>query len=198
MITAAKLRAFAPAADLNLASILDRECKAFGITTPRRVAHFLGQISHESAGFKHVEENLNYSALRLCQVWPSRFPNAAAAASCARNPEALANNVYGGRMGNTKPGDGWLFRGRGYIQLTGRENYTKFAKITGLDLVNNPDLAAQPGAAVRIAAAYWADRGCNELADKDDISTITRKINGGQNGMIDRRLQVERAKKIWG
>ena len=197
MITAAKLRAFAPSADLNLASILDREAKAFGINTPRRVVHWLAQLHHESAGFKVVRENLNYSALRLCQVWPSRFPNAEAAASCARNPEALAEKVYGGRMGNDQPGDGAKYAGKGFIQLTGKANYAKYAKITGLDLVDQPELAAQPAHAARIAAAYWQAQGLNELADKDDLTAITKRINGGLNGLVDRRLQLERAKKIW-
>lgn len=100
----------------------------WGIDTPARVAHFLAQVGVESGGLARVEENLSYSAERLMTVWPSRFKTLAAAQAYARNPEALANKVYGGRMGSTQPGDGWRYRGRGLKQLTGRNNYKEYAE----------------------------------------------------------------------
>jgi putative chitinase len=166
-------------------------------TSPTRLAHWLGQMAHESGGFQKLVENLNYSsAANLQRVWPSRFPTAASAAPFVRNPEALANKVYGGRMGNTSVGDGWRFRGRGIIHLTGRENYRKAESETGIPVASNPDLAADPETAVRLAMWYWNARNLNMLADADNVVGLTRRINGGTIGLQDRTTRTERAKAL--
>lgn len=152
-----------------------------------RLQFFLAQIAHESGGLTIREENLNYSAPRLMAVWPSRFPTLAAAQPYARNPQKLAERTYGGRMGNTQPGDGWRYRGRGYIQLTGREAYREVGRIAGLDLENNPDLASDPRHAAAVAAAFWTWKKLNPLCDAGDFVTCTRRINGGTIGLDDRR-----------
>lgn len=167
----------------------------FGLVTGLRVAHWLGQFAHESEGFADFEEDLSYSTERLCKVWPSRFPTFASAAPYARNPRALANKVYSFRLGNVDPDDGWRFRGRG-PQLTGRENYANAAKRTGLDLVNNPDLAADPANFVLLACDYWSAKRINDAADQDNLVLVTKRVNGGSIGISERRLLVERAKKV--
>ena len=168
---------------------------AYRIETPLRVAHWMAQFAHESRGFTTFEEDLRYTAGRLCTVWPTRFRSLAAAQPFANNPEALANKVYGGRMGNDQPGDGWLFRGRG-PQLTGRDNYAACASRTGLPLVENPDLAAKPENFVHIACDFWAQNCCNALADNDDIRAITVVINGGLTGLAERTALLTRAKAV--
>lgn len=197
LITAAQLAAFAPKALPGLAEALDAAAVEFGIATPKRLAHWLGQLHHESAGLTRLEENLRYSAARLTQVWPSRFPYLDAAKPFAMNPEALANKAYGGRMGNTQPGDGFKFRGRGLMQTTGRANYAAAAAATGLDLLRDPDLLKTPSGAARSAAVFWRDHGLSALADRDDVAGITRAINGGLIGLEERKAQVARAKAIW-
>jgi len=201
VITPDRLKQLAPNIKPDVAAAIAAALEAnrvtYGVTTAARVAHFLGQVCHESGGFTRFTENLNYSAERLCAVWPSRFPNVDAATPFARNPEALAEKVYSGRMGNVNPGDGAKYKGRGLIQLTGRANYTEAAKYTGLDLVNDPAQAADPAKSAIIALGYWKSRGLNEEADQDDIATITRKINGGLVGLSERRELVERAKRVF-
>lgn len=201
MITAEGLKQLSPTIKPDVASAiaasLEQNRAAYGVTTPQRLAHFLGQVCHESGGFTRFVENLNYSAERLCQVWPSRFPNIQAAKPFERNPEALAEKVYSGRMGNVNPGDGSLYRGRGLVQLTGRANYAEASRYSGLDLVNHPELAADPASSAKIALGYWQARGLNALADQDDIADITRKINGGLVGLPERRALVEKAKGIF-
>lgn len=169
---------------------------AYEINTPLRLAHFMAQIHVESAGFTRLTENLNYSAKRLTQVWPSRFPTLASAQPYANNPKALAEKVYGGRMGNSKPGDGWKNIGRSLKMITGAENYAKCAARTGLDLVNCPELAADPEHSIHIACDYWGAHCLNALADRDDVRGITLKINGGLVGFDDRKAQLVRAKGL--
>lgn len=168
----------------------------FGLDTPLRRAHFMAQLAHESAGFKRLVENLNYSAEALLRTWPSRFTPESAKA-CARQPEKIANTVYAGRLGNDQPGDGWRYRGRGYIQLTGKANYAEFSqRVFGDDrLVHDPHQAAEPAVAMRIAGAYWVAKGLNTLADLDDLEAITRRINGGLHGLADRRRWLEHFKR---
>lgn len=145
---------------------------------------FLGQVLHESCMLERLEEDLSYSAPRLMKVWPRRFPTLASALPYERNPEALANRVYGGRLGNVEPGDGWRYRGRGLIQVTGRANYALVARASGLDLVANPQLLAQPLPALQASLAWW------ELAVPDsylgDIERVTQTVNGGLTGLADR------------
>jgi putative chitinase len=162
----------------------------FQINTPLRLAHFLAQCGHESGGFKATQENLNYSADGLKKIFPKYFPGNLAE-SYARNPEKIASKVYGGRMGNGKEEtkEGYKFRGRGYIQLTGKENYTSFAKSIGEDTVANPDLVATKYA---LASAGWffSKNGLNAIADRgaDDatITAVTKRVNGGTIGLPDR------------
>jgi putative chitinase len=161
-----------------------------------RLQFFLAQLGHESNGLTHKEEGLSYSASRLTEIWPSRFPTLEVAKKYERNPEKLANFVYGGRMGNVNPGDGYKFRGRGYIQLTGRETYREIGKIAGLDLENDPELAARPENAVRIACAFWTWKKINPTCDTGDFTAVTKKINGGTNGMTDRLDWLTKVQKV--
>ena len=171
---------------------------------PRRLAHFMSQLYHECGGFALKSENLSYSAKRLVAVWPNRFPSFAAAKPFARNPEKLANVVYAGRLGNNNSGDGFRYRGRGMIQLTGKDNYAHFGDLLDVDLVGNPDLAAEPEVALRVAAVYWSkrkrrgERSMNALADDDKLRAITYRINGGFNGFKHRQAALDEAKAIWG
>jgi putative chitinase len=161
-----------------------------------RLQYFLAQLGHESNGLTSREENLNYSASRLMEIWPSRFPTLDVAQQYDRDPQKLANFVYGGRMGNMNPGDGYRYRGRGYIQLTGRETYREIGKIASLDLEGNPDLAARPENAIKIACAFWTWKKINPSCDVGDFAAVTRKINGGTNGLDDRIDWLNRVKTV--
>ena len=169
--------------------------QTYGLVTPLRCAHWFGQFTVESANFQRFVENLNYSAERLCKVWPNRFPSLASAQPYAHNPQALANKVYAYRMGNTAPDDGWNYRGRG-PQITGKENYTAAERRTGLPLISNPDLAADPANFVLLASDFWANAKCNEAADDDNLVLVTKRVNGGCVGIDMRRQMLERAKRI--
>lgn len=169
---------------------LQETFEKYQINTPKRQACFIGQCMHESGGFKHLKENLNYSARALMNTWPSRFPDADTAEKYARQPEMIANKVYGGRMGNTEDGDGAKFIGRGLIQLTGKDNYTAFGEAIGEDLVANPQLVEQPRYAALSAGWFWNKRGLNALADAMDIETLTKRINGGSIGIDDRKAKI--------
>jgi len=164
--------------------------KKFNITNPLRLAHFLAQCGHESGGFKAVQENVNYSADGLKKIFPKYFPGNLAE-SYARQPEKIAARVYGGRMGNgdesTK--EGYKFRGRGYIQLTGKQNYTNFAKFIGEDTVSNPDLVATKYPLA--SAAFFFDSNklwsiCDKGADDATVTAVTKRVNGGTIGLPDR------------
>lgn len=167
-------------------------------TVPIRQAYFLAQIGHESAGLTRTEENLNYSAEGLCRTWPNRFPDLQSAAACARNPEMIADTVYADRMGNGPPasGDGWRYRGRGYIQITGRDGYASVGEIAGLGLGDDPDLAATPAHALHVACAFWAWKRINALCTPDGYTAVTKRINGGTNGMADRRQWLGKVNRI--
>ena len=171
------------------------------INTPMRVAQFLAQIGHESGSLNFDIENLNYSQAALQAVFGKYFPTAQLAADYARQPEKIANRVYANRMGNgdEASGDGWKYRGRGLIQLTGKDNYSAFSSATGIDVVSNPNpLANDPELAVKAATWFWTMRGLNTYADQDDIRTITKRINGGYNGLEDREAYLARAKSALG
>jgi putative chitinase len=182
-----KLKGHVP--DAVIAQIPETAAK-FNITNNLRLAHFLAQCGHESGGFKAVSENLNYSADGLKKIFPKYFPGNLAE-SYARNPEKIASKVYGGRMGNgdetTK--EGFKFRGRGYIQLTGKANYTNFAKFIGEDTVANPDLVATKYPLA--SAAFFFDSNklwsiCDKGADDATVTAVTKRVNGGTIGIIDR------------
>jgi putative chitinase len=163
----------------------------FGITTPLRMAHFLGQCSHESADFKLVKENLNYSAKGLLGTFKKYFASEAIALRYERNPEKIANLVYGNRMGNGNElsGDGFKFRGRGFIQLTGKDNYKQFSDFIGEDCVANPDLIATKYPLS--SAAFFFNRNnlwqiCDKGATSDVVTLVTKRVNGGTHGLQDR------------
>jgi len=168
----------------------------FGILqAPNRLHYFLAQIAHESGGLRAREENMNYTAVRINQVWPTRFPTVASAAPFAHNPQALANKVYGGRMGNDQPGDGFKYRGRGYIQITGKDGYRQVGSRVGLDLVGNPHLAMDPEHCLRIACGFWAWKNINPKCDDGDFVGVTKRINGGTVGLADRREWLKRVRQ---
>ncbi len=169
---------------------LEQVLPDFEITTKNRVAAFVAQCAHESAGFKTLQENLNYSAAGLHGVWPKRFPTIAAAQPYNRNPERIANKVYSSRMGNgdEHSGDGWKFRGRGLIQLTGRSNYTQFSHDVYHDdrIVKDPDLVLEKSHAIYSACWFWHKNKLNAVADTGDMVRMTKIINGGKLGLADR------------
>jgi putative chitinase len=171
----------------------------FGIDrNPARLNFFLAQIGHESAGLAALEERLSYSAVRLTQVWPTRFPTVASARPYARNPVLLANKVYAERVGNGPEGsgDGWNFRGRGYIQITGRDAYAAIGEATGLDLIAEPELAAAPDTALLVACGFWSWKGLNAICDTGSFDKVTRRINGGSHGMADRHAWLDRVRSV--
>ena len=163
----------------------------FGIDTPLRLSHFLAQCGHESGGFRLTQENLNYSAKGLAGTFKKYFINESAAGPYAKNPQKIANKVYGGRMGNgpESTGEGYKFRGRGYIQLTGKDNYTAFGKAINEDMTANPDKVATHYALLS-AAWFFSKNGLHKMADggaTDAVVTqITKRVNGGITGLPDR------------
>lgn len=167
------------------------------INTSKRMAPWLATIAHESSGLTRLEENLNYSVKRLEEIWPSRFgPGKANPFEYANNPEKLANKVYGGRMGNTEEGDGWKYRGRGPIQLTGKFNYQRCMDSIRTDIVRFPDLLKEPSVGALSAGWFWESNGLNELADNDQFEDIVRKVNGGLIGWEDRVEKLQLAQKV--
>jgi putative chitinase len=172
----------------------------YNIDTAKRQAAFIGQCMHESGGFKLLEETLNYSAKALMNTWPSRFPTEEMANQYARNPEKIANKVYGGRMGNAdeSSGEGWKYRGRGIKQLTGKENYDRCGSGLGVDLVNDPDKLLDPKYAALSAGWFWNKHNLNDLADKSDVETMTKRINGGLLGLDARKVAIAKAESILG
>jgi putative chitinase len=179
---------------------LEKTFEKYEINTPTRQAAFIGQCGHESANFKTLEENLNYSAKSLMATWPSRFPSLEVATQFERNPEKIANKVYGGRadLGNTEDGDGWRFHGRGLIQLTGRANYTVCGLALDRPFADQPELVLEPENATMSAGWFWNKRSLNALADSEDWTTITRRINGGTIGLQDRINKIHKAMDILG
>ena len=167
----------------------------FDISTPERQACFLGQCAHESAGFTALKENLNYSAEGLTKVWPKRFPSLDAAQPYHRNPEKIANKVYADRMGNgdEASGDGFKYRGRGLIQLTGKDNYEACGEALGADLVGDPDQVSSPQFAALSAGWFWDKNKLNQYADSNDMTTLTKRINGGTHGIDDRIARTQQA-----
>jgi putative chitinase len=164
----------------------------FAVNTPLRLAHFLAQCGHESGGFRVTQENLNYSAKGLQGIFKKYFPSEAIALDYAKKPQKIANRVYGGRMGNGNEasGDGFKFRGRGYIQLTGRDNYKAFDDAVEDNILENPDLVATKYP-LASAAWFWNKNKLNQLADKGNapevVTMITKRVNGGTIGLADRQ-----------
>lgn len=200
MLTLPQLRALYPeapaASTAAFASFGPDLFRRHGLDANRQRCHFfLAQIGHESGGLQLREENLRYSAARLTQVWPLRFPDLAAAVPFAAAPEKLAEAVYGGRIGNDRPGDGYRYRGRGFIQITGRATYRALGLLAGIELEARPDLANDPAHALAIACAYWSWKKLNALCDEGDFTTLTRRINGGLTGLQDRFSWLERVQR---
>lgn len=170
---------------------LETTLPEYDITTAERIAAFVSQCGVETGGWRWFEENMNYSAQRMMQVWPRIF-NADLAQRCHRKPEMVANYAYGNRMGNGGPetGDGWKFRGRGPIHLTGRKNYTAFATDTfdnPDEILDNPDLVAHDKeVALKSALWFWDINDLNALADTKQITKLSRRVNGGDNGLQER------------
>ena len=183
-----KLKGHIP--DSVIAQIPETAAK-FNITNNLRLAHFLAQCGHESSGFRAVQENLNYSAKGLTTTFKKYFLTEAAAGPYARNPQKIASKVYGGRMGNgpESTGDGFKFRGRGFIQLTGKDNYSRFARFIGEDTVSNPDLVATKYPLA--SAAFFFDSNklwaiCDRGSDNATVTAVTKRVNGGTIGLADR------------
>ncbi|OUU50524.1 MAG: hypothetical protein CBC12_05550 [Candidatus Puniceispirillum sp. TMED52] len=177
----------------------------YDINTPERMAGFIAQCAHESNNFKSLEENLNYSESALIRVFGRYFGKSPkrSAKEYARNPEMIANYVYMDefrkyKMGNVKEGDGWLFRGRGLKQLTGRENYTKFGKTVGMTAEEAAEYVATERGAIESACWFWKTSKLNAIADKGDIVKMTKKINGGDIGLADRTKRYKAAIEIMG
>jgi putative chitinase len=172
----------------------------YDINTPQRVAAFIAQCAHESGGFKFLKENLNYKAASLTKVWPKYFPTMEIAQQYANKQEMIANRAYGGRMGNgpEASGDGWKFCGRGLIQLTGRSNYQAFADSIETDVEEIPAYLGTFEGAVQSACWFWESNKLNQWADKNDILTLTKRINGGTIGLEDRIKHYEHALHVLG
>lgn len=174
----------------GFATRAEQDFERFDLTGPTAV-FLLATIAHETMALTRLEENCSYRAERLCAVWPTRFRSLQAATLYAQNPEKLADRVYASRMGNgdEKSGDGFRFRGRGYLQLTGRAIYREVGLAAGLDLEGQPDLVTDARFAMRVAAAYWRSQG---LARLDDFAAVSRRVNGGTTGMADRLRWYDR------
>lgn len=196
--------------------VLNTAMMRYQIVGAKRIAAFIAQVGHESGHLARLVENLNYSADGLANTWPSRYgepdgkggfvkvqvagkvrnkPNTLALIA-ARKPEQTANIAYGNRMGNTAPGDGWKYRGRGLIQITGKNNYRACGEVLGLDLIAQPELLEKPQHACMSAAWFWATNGMNTLGDAGNFDAITQRINGGQNGATDRQALYAKALKV--
>jgi len=172
----------------------------YDINTPERVAAFMAQTAHESGGYKALKENLNYRAATLRKVFPKYFPDDAIAEQYAGQQEMIANRVYGGRMGNgpEETGDGFKYCGRGLIQLTGKQNYTKFAESIETPVEELPEFLATFEGAIQSACWFWETNNLNQYADSSDILTMTKRINGGTIGLEDRIKHYEHALHIFG
>jgi putative chitinase len=203
-ITVQQILKITPSLSVNKANeyveYLNNTMEEFSINTLLCKAAFIAQTAHESGGYNRFIENLNYSEKGLMGTWPKKFPTKGKAMLYARNPQKIANYVYANinGNGNEESGDGWRYKGRGMIQITARKNYTDCSKALNLDLIKTPELLEQAALAFRSAGWFWNSRSLNELADREDIIAITKKINGGLNGLEDRKLYYARAKNALG
>ena len=177
---------------------LQKTFDRYSIDNTVRQSAFIGQCMHESANFKVMQENLNYSANGLKSIWASRFPTDEIANAYARNPEKIANKVYANRMGNgnEESGEGWKYRGRGLIQCTGKDLYKTLSDALNIDLVSDPDLLQEMPFASMSAGWFWNKKGLNALADAKDYKEMTKRINGGFNGLEDRIEKINKAIEV--
>lgn len=201
IVTAERIQTLAPrlaaARADQLASEVEAARASFGVGTPLAVAHFMAESCWESGYFARLEEDLLYTH---AAVIAGTFPHLADRADeLVGKPEDLANAAYAGKNGNgdEASGDGWRYRGRGLFALTGRANYAAAAAALGIDLVGNPDQVAQPRGAVHTALWFWRMRGCNAQASADNVEGVTRLINGGTNGLLQRQALTDQAKAIF-
>lgn len=194
-INSVVIRKVAPSARADLVlEITSRpqDLAAVGIDSRLVFAHFLSEVCIETGGLKSISEDLNYSAERLHDVFRKRFPTVASAVPYAHNPEKLANHVYGGRLGNNQPGDGWRYRGGGLLQNTGRENFRKAGH------EDDPESLREPGPALSAALSYWGQHHISVIARRDDVVAVRLAINGGDNGLDDTKVYLRRAKSALG
>ena len=184
----------------NWHSALTDICPEYGINTPVRLAAFIAQCAHESGNFRLLRENLNYRAASLMKTWPRHFPTMEIALQYEKKPEKIANRAYANRMGNgdEASGDGWRYLGRGLIQLTGKENYTWFAASLNIDIEDVVEYLGTFEGAVQSACFFWETNDLNKWADKKDIVTLTKKINGGTIGLEDRIKHFNHACHVLG
>lgn len=196
-ITAEQLKQIAPNLKIDVDTLNDIFDK-YQINTINRIAGWFSQCGHESVDFKFKEENLNYSVSGLRKVFGKYFKDEATAVAYARNPEKIANRVYGNRMGNgdEASGDGWKYRGRGFIQLTGKQNYSDFAKSIGKTIDEAVEFCESDDGAITSACYFWQKAKCNDFCDKDDVVGLTKRINGGTNGLDDRKARYAKYKGI--
>jgi putative chitinase len=206
MLTLAMMQRLWPHADQHVPGLVEGIAKSapevfakYGLTSDRVIAHAMAQFSEECGSGLEMVENMNYSAGRLLQVFPTHF-SASMAARYAHNPRAIADIAYGGRMGNHPPpsDDGWNFRGRGLSQVTGRDGYGKLAEKTGLPLLEHPELLSDPDHALECGVADFILCGCLPYAKRDDILGVTKHLNGGYNGLGERRRQLVLWKRALG
>lgn len=198
MITLEQLQAMAGISDQTVLDGINDTLSRYQINTPLRMRHFFAQVLHESNNLHTLKENLNYSAKGLMKTFKKYFPTEALANQYARQPEKIANRVYGNRLGNgdEASGDGWKYRGRGALQVTGKSNYAKLSKDTKIDFVSHPEYLETPTYGTLSAGWYWNKNKINALADKDNIRAITKSVNGGYNGLDSRVVIYEKLKTI--
>ena len=173
---------------------LDETCQEFAIDNPFRIAGFLSNTAHESGGFELVVEGLNYSVAGLMRTWPQRFPTVEVSQRYAMQPEKIANRAYADRMGNgdEASGDGWKYRGRGLIQLTGKNNYVAYSLACDNEALQHPEIVEQPKYAAESAGWFWSVNRLNSVADTQDIVRMTKIINGGTHGLDDRQMKYSK------
>lgn len=205
MLTVAQIKEICPNAKQDIAEAVannyDLLSEYYEINSPLRLAHFLAQCAHESGGLRVIQENLNYSAEGLNKIFPKYFKIAGRnAEEYAKKPAKIANLVYANRMGNgdAASGDGWNYCGRGLIQLTGKNNYKSLAETLEMTVDEVVEYIQTAGGALESAAWFWANNGLNELADTDDITRVTKKVNGGTIGLEDRKKHLEAFKEALG
>jgi len=180
----------------QIAIAFNKHADEFGVTSQKSISQALANFSVETGGFRHLEENLNYSAKRLMEVWPTRFKTFSKAKLFERNPEKLANEVYGNRLGNKgKPNAGWLYRGSGPGQVTGFDNFKSVEDETGLKVTANPKILRQADSGMKAALMLWKKWGLSELAEKDQTTAIRKRWNGGSHGLAETKAANARALK---
>ena len=201
MVTVADLQAIAGVRSRGetigkIADAFNKYAAAYGVTSQKAIAQCLANFCVETGGFRHLEENLSYSAKRLTQVWPSRFRSLAAAKPYARNPKKLANKVYGHRLGNeNRPGAGWMYRGSGPGQVTGYANFKRIEDITGIPVTSEPHLMRNPGIGMKASLILWNEWGLSGLAEGTQTTKIRKRWNGGSHGLKEVKAAYARGMK---